>query len=149
VITLDRIDLGLASTAAPEALAELNRQLADCTAVTDAPLFLDELLARHALGACCLDQEIAIPHARTTAVKRLVIAVGRSQAGVHFDPKYERIRLIFLIGVPPGLAEEYLKTVAQLTRMVRDRTLRNGLLAAERVTDFEALWAGGVAQLAR
>ncbi len=149
MLNLDLIELNLAARSAPEALAEMNHALSGCPAVANEPELLRALLERHALGDTCLDQQVAIPHARTAAVDRVVVAVGRSAGGVYFNPEADRVRLIFLIGVPPGMAGEYLKTVAQIARIVRDRSLRRHLLEVSVAEDFLAYWAAGFGQLAR
>ena len=63
--------------------------------------FYNELLARERLDTTCLGNEIALPHARTEHVKKIVIAVGRSAGGVHFEGVSPRIGA----RTPPGACD--------------------------------------------
>lgn len=137
----DVINLYLKSKSAEQVIAELHGALATNNAVIDPSRLLDELLVRHAMGSSCLDQEVALPHVRTLAVKRLVFAVGRSQSGVAFDAEHPSIRLILVIGVPPAATAEYLRWVAQLARTLRSSSARSALMSASDADAFNAAWA--------
>lgn len=144
VLHPDVINLDLAARTAPEAFTELSDGLSHRDGMTDPARFLSDLLARQAMGGNCLDLEIALPHVRTPAMKRIVLAVGRSHSGVWFDPEHPAIRLIFLIGVPTGATTEYLRWVALLARALRRPGLRQGLLAAPTAEAFREVWSPGI-----
>ena len=75
-----RINLQLQSTRRTAALNEIARLLENHPEVADYAGFYDELLARDRLDTTSLGNGIALPHARTEHVKRIVVAVGRSAA---------------------------------------------------------------------
>jgi mannitol/fructose-specific phosphotransferase system IIA component (Ntr-type) len=75
--------------------------------------------------------DVAIPHARTDAVERLVLAVGRSSAGIAFDAVHPSVRLIFLIGAPRQQVGGYLQLVATISRLLRREGAREALLKAD------------------
>lgn len=111
-------------------------------AITDAPGFLTDVLGRMRLASVCLAEDIALPHARTDAVARMVLAVGRVRSGVAFDAEHPAVRLVFLIGTPRRDVGEYLKVVAALSRLLRQPAVRSGLLAARDEAEFRSLLAG-------
>ena len=148
ILQPEAINLNLLATDATDALKELYAAFGQSAAITDSPRFLRELLARQALGANCLDQEVALPHVRTLAVKRIVLAVGRSRVGVAFDETHPAIRLIFLVGVPTAAASEYLRCVALLARMLRNPSLRKTFFDATTPDEFRSVWASSM-ELAR
>jgi mannitol/fructose-specific phosphotransferase system IIA component (Ntr-type) len=80
--------------------------------------------------------EIALPHARTELVDKIVLGIGRSASGVPFGPKGERARLIFLIGVPQRLVSDYLVCVGALARLLKDAEVRQRLLTATTPAEF-------------
>lgn len=90
--------------------------------VEDADRLLVDLLERHAIGSICLDGEIAIPHARSRAVSRFVLGVGRSHEGIDFGDGHSSIR----------------------QQAVRDR-----LLAAASDEEFLRMWDGSRVDLKR
>jgi len=138
-VSPDFINLRLGATTAPEALRELHGGLVGNAAVDDAELFLRQLLERHALGANCFSQEIAVPHARTTAVNRIVLAIGRSSTGVFFDEKNPSIRLVLLIGVPINAVTEYLRWMSNLARTLRSPLAKEALINAPDTEAFKTV----------
>jgi len=136
----DVINLDLKAKSAEQAIAELHGGLATNNAVIDSSRLIDEFLIRHAMGSSCLDHEVALPHVRTLAVKRIVFAAGRSQSGLAFDAEHPAIRLVFLIGVPTAATAEYLRWVARLARTLRSPSYRSALINASDADAFNAAW---------
>ncbi len=141
----DCIVLGLKAATGEEAIRALQGELgAAAGGVADEGEFLGDLLERSRLASVCIAPEVAMPHARTAAVERMVLAVGRTVEGCAFDAEHPAVRLVFLIGTPKESATEYLKLVAALSRMLRTATVRQGLLAATNEAEFLAWLARGV-----
>ena len=69
---------------------------------------------------------------------QIVLAIGRSEAGVPWTGKGEIAHLIFLIAVPDRLISDYLVVVGAIARVTKDRPLRTLLLHAESVDEFVA-----------
>lgn len=139
---VDVIRRSLQSTSAAEVIRELHAALAPLPAVV-APLELLRAFAtRHQLGATCLDADVAVVHARTSGVSRLVVAAGRSDRGIHFDAEHPSIRLVFAIAVPSADITDYLLRIAQLTRLLRNAETRAELLAAPTDQRFRRALSG-------
>src|ERR1044071_636945 len=77
-----RIALSVQSTKRTGALNEVAKLLEGHPDVGNFQGFYDELLARDRLDTTCLGNAVALPHARTEHVKKIVLAVGRSDAGI-------------------------------------------------------------------
>lgn len=138
----DSVVLDLGAKTGEEAIRELHRRLGSASgAITDGPKFLDDLIERASVASVCIAGDIALPHARTTAVGRLVLAVGRSAHDIAFDAEHPGVRLVFLIGTPKDAVTDYLKLVAALSRLLKDPAVRRGLLAAKSEVEFLALLA--------
>ena len=97
--------------------------------------FLDAVLAREQANPSAVEHGVAFPHARTDLVDRIVLGIGRSRAGVPFG-KGQRARLIFVIGVPQRLINDYLICVGTLARLLKDDVTRAALLHAETPRQF-------------
>ena len=140
----DALILDLVATSREAALCNLHAQLASSPSVKDAPQFLHGLLERAMLAPVCIATDVALPHARTTAVDRMVLGVARIAApGVGFDAEHPAIRLVFMVGIPKSQVEEYLLSVAAITRLLKTEGIRAGLLAAKTEAEFRALLARG------
>src|SRR5437868_1546904 len=93
-----RISLHVQGTRRTVALNEVAKLLESHPDIANFPGFYEELLARDRLDTTCLGNGIALPHARTEHVKQIVLAVGRSDAGIPFDATGEIVKLFFLLG---------------------------------------------------
>ena len=111
--------------------------------VADADALAAEVIAREKLSPTALGHGVAFPHARTAGVRQLVMAVGRSRAGVKFADGKETVHFLFVIGTPPDRVPPYLALVGYLARQLKDEKVRAKLLAAATAEDFlDVLRAG-------
>lgn len=137
--------LDLPVTSGEAAIRALHAKLAALPAVTDAELLLRDLMERAAMSSVCISPEVALPHARTAAVSRLVLAVGRAAPAVPFDAGHPAVRLVILIGTPKKQVTEYLQLVAGTVRLLKNEKVRAALLAAPTEAEFRAVLARGLA----
>jgi PTS system nitrogen regulatory IIA component len=101
------------------------------------------LLERESQASTGLENGVALPHARTDAVDRIQIAFGRSDRGVDFRaPNGEPARLIFLVLAPPKDAGEYLKALARIATIVKDKDGRRRLLRVRTAAEVCRLFDG-------
>ena len=132
--------LDLRAGSGEEAIRALHARLGSVGgAVADAPQFLTDLLERAQMASVCIAADVALPHARTTAVNRMVLAVGRAVADIAFDAEHPGVRLVFLIGTPRSAVQDYLQVVAALSRLLKHPVTHAGLLAAPTEREFRAL----------
>lgn len=126
-----RITLRLQSSKRTAALNEVAKLLETHPMVVNFQGFYNELLARERLDATCLGNEIALPHARTEHVKKIVMAVGRSDQGVHFENCNQTVKLMFVLGTPKTNPTDYLMVVSSLCKILKEPANRSALMAAE------------------
>jgi Phosphotransferase system mannitol/fructose-specific IIA domain (Ntr-type) len=143
----DVVMLDLAVNSREAALRKLHGALAANPAVRDGERFLRDVLERVMLASVCIAPEVALPHARTDAVNRMVLAIGRMAApGVGFDAEHPHIRLVFLIGTPRAEVNNYLRLVARISRLLKTGGIHEALLAAPDEPAFRAILARAAAQ---
>ena len=136
-----RIALRVQSTKRTAALNEIAKLLDGHPDVANYAGFYDELLARDRLDTTCLGNAVALPHARTEHVKQIVLAVGRSDAGIPFDANGEIVKLFFVLGTPKSKPGDYLAVVSALCKLLRQPADRATFLAAETPEAFIAALA--------
>lgn len=134
----ERIQLAVQSPKRTVALQEVAKLLESDPNMANFQGFYNELLARERLDTTCLGNEVALPHARTEHVKKIVLAVGRSTTGVHFENSNQNVKLMFVLGTPKNNPTDYLILVGALCRLIKDESSRSALLAAPTPTDFIA-----------
>ncbi len=125
-----RITLTVHSTKRTNAINEVAKLLESHPDVANFQGFYNELLARERLDTTCLGNEIALPHARTEHVKKIVLAVGRSTDGVLFENSNQMVKLMFVLGTPKNNPTDYLILVGALCRLIKDPSSREALMAA-------------------
>ena len=140
----DAVVLDLPASSGEVVMEALQARLKILPAVTDAAGFMRDLLERAEVSSVCISPEVALPHARTAAVNRLMLAVGRTAGPVAFDAGHPGVRLVFLIGTPKVQVTEYLQLVAGVSRLLKQDKVRSALLAAPDEAAFRAVLADGV-----
>ncbi len=129
------VDLDLRTRAPEIALRKIVRLLAADEPIEDPEKFLEQVLSRERESPSAVEEGVAFPHARTDLVNKIVLGIGRSRAGIPFG-KRGRARLIFVIGVPQRLVNDYLVCVGALARLLKDDIVRNRLLNTDTPEQF-------------
>ena len=130
------VTLQLRSRKAANALREIVQLLTNNGKIDNAEKFLEEVLVREQAHPSVVENGVAFPHARTNLVDQIVIGIGRSRAGIPFGENAQRARLIFVIGVPERLVNDYLICLGTLARLVKDDAIRAALLRAQTPREF-------------
>jgi len=98
---------------------------------------IDALMTRESLGSTAIGQGIAIPHAKSDSVEKLVAAFGLSRKGLDFDSlDGEPAYIFFLLLAPQDSAGPHLKALARISRLLKDKYFRDSLRAC---TDDKAV----------
>jgi mannitol/fructose-specific phosphotransferase system IIA component (Ntr-type) len=131
-----QVILRLRSRKAANALREIIEFLAQNGKIDNANAFLERVLAREREHPSAFENGAVFPHARTDLVNEIVIGIGRSRAGIPFGAEQQRARLIFVIGVPERLVQDYLICVGTLVRLVKNDAVRSALLHVQTPREF-------------
>jgi mannitol/fructose-specific phosphotransferase system IIA component (Ntr-type) len=129
-----RISLDIEATDKDSAILEVAGIVRSDPEVLDFSCFCRELMAREKLQSTAAGFGVAFPHARTDAVREIVIAAGRCTPGVSFGK--ETIQFIFVIGTPREKASDYLVAVGTLARLLRSEKTRAALTKAATPEEF-------------
>ena len=122
--------LSLAGTQKDAAIEEVARLLDGQPGMTDFRGFYRDLLAREELDTTCFGYEIAMPHGRTTHVSKIMLAVGRSDAGIAYPDSNEKMRMLFVLATPKNAPDEYLSAISEMCRLLHIPENRDALLNA-------------------
>jgi mannitol/fructose-specific phosphotransferase system IIA component (Ntr-type) len=131
-----QVILRLRSRKPANAVREIIQLLAANGKIDDADEFLEQVLTREQVHPSTVENGVVFPHARTDLVDQIILGVGRSRAGIPFGKNGVRAHLIFVIGVPQQLVNDYLICVGTLARLVRDDAIHSTLLGAETAREF-------------
>jgi PTS system nitrogen regulatory IIA component len=110
----------------------LFQELGDAAAVyaLDAGLAVDGLQERESLGPTGVGHGIALPHARLDGLERIVGIFVRLEKPMEFDAvDRQPVDLIFTLLAPKDSGVEHLKTLALVSRTMRDAAVCTKLRA--------------------
>jgi mannitol/fructose-specific phosphotransferase system IIA component (Ntr-type) len=130
------VDLELRTRTQENAIRKLVRLFAANEQIREPEVFLEQVLSRERAIPSVVEHGVTFPHARTDLVEKIVLGIGRSRAGIPFGEKGDRAHLIFLIGVPQRLVNDYLVCVGALARRLKDDEIRERLLRVDTVKGF-------------
>jgi len=122
------------------AVSALAQRLIDGGAV-DQPERLARLLAESRVrDVVQVGDRVLLPHVRTDAVSRLVVALGVSPTPLMMPGVDEgAAQIVVLVLAPPSATGLYLQTVASLARVLRDDAVVDAMVAARTPEEVLAL----------
>ncbi|OAT74024.1 PTS fructose transporter subunit IIABC [Parageobacillus thermoglucosidasius] len=125
LLTKETMILHLQAKTKEEVIDELVAKLQEAGILRDAQAFKEAIFAREAQSTTGVGDGIAIPHAKTAAVKRPAVAFGRSDSGIDYDALDGKpSRLFFMIAAPEGADNTHLEALARLSSMLMDSSFR-------------------------
>jgi len=98
---------------------------------------LKDILKREQASSTGLADGIAVPHAKTPAVRKLVMSIGISKKGVNFNAiDGKKSYIFFLLLSPPDSAGPHVAALADIARLVTHTEIRNRLKKATSADDI-------------
>ncbi len=129
MLTEDCINLNLKGKTKAEIIDEMVEILYSAGKLNDKEEYKKEILKRESQSSTGLEEGIAIPHAKTSAVKVPSIAFGLSKEGVDYESlDGEPSKLFFMIAAPANAADSHIEVLSKLTTMLLDDDVREKLL---------------------
>lgn len=139
--------MDLQATTKDAAIDELIASLAASGRITDKKLFKEMILAREAQSSTGIGGGIAMPHAKTKAVKEATVVFAKSTNGVDFASlDDEPAHLFFMIAAPDGAGNMHLRTLAALSRLLIESEFIEELMNAKTPEEVTALFDGKQAE---
>ena len=116
LLSSDNILLNLSATSQTGMLTQLIAPLVKSEAVAEEKTFLEDLLRREGEITTVIEHGVAIPHARSLAVRRLSLVVGLTdENGVAFNPNSDiNCSLFFCIAIPSFAPTSHLPLLQML-----------------------------------
>jgi PTS system fructose-specific IIC component len=128
--------LELGGRSANDAVWEIVQLLAANGELRNPKEFFAAVMEREAKSSTVANGGAAFPHARTLLVDDLVLGIGRSDQGVTFPGTKTLVHLLFVIGVPQQMVNDYLVCVGALARRLMAEGTREALLSASTTAEF-------------
>ena len=133
----ESIALGRKPQDKADAIGQMVELLAKSRSLEDKKKFKQAILERERLSTTGIGEGIAIPHGKSSAVKRAALAAMVVPQGVDFaSADSAPVHLLFMIAVPEEGAELHLEVLERLAAMLMDEDFRKRLTAAKDAAEF-------------
>jgi PTS system nitrogen regulatory IIA component len=95
------------------------------------------LQERERLGSTGIGDGVAIPHGKLKTLDRLLISFGRSRTGIDFDSMDSKpAHLFFLLVAPEESVGVHLKTLARISKLLKNPEVRRRLIDGGNANDL-------------
>ena len=131
------IDLNVKVSTKEQAIDKLVSLMDATGKISDVAAYKAAVKKREEEGTTAMGEGVAIPHAKTDAVKAPGLAAMLVPDGCDYDtPDGEPAKLFFLIAAPNTEDNVHLDVLAQLSILLMDDSFRQNLMAAKTVEEF-------------
>jgi fructose PTS system EIIBC or EIIC component len=131
LLTKDTMILELKAKTKQTVIEELVNKLYAAGKLHDKEAFKDAIFAREAQSTTGVGEGIAIPHAKTTAVKTPAVAFGRSKEGIDYESLDGKpSHLFFMIAAPEGANNTHLEVLSRLSTLLMNTSFRSRIESA-------------------
>ena len=136
LLNVESIKLNASPKTKQEAIEELIDLQVKGGKIADREAYKEGILAREAMSTTAVGEGIAIPHAKSDAVKAPSLAAMTVPNGVDYEAMDdEPSNLLFMIAAPNG-GDVHLEVLSRLMTMLMDEDLKNKLLSAKDKNEF-------------
>lgn len=142
ILKKEHIIENLVSTDKESTLDELSSFLKDKGMISNKETLQSALMEREALGSTGIGENVAIPHAKISAIDQIVTVFGRSIKGIEFDSLDKKpVHFIYLVLAPMNSSGQHLKVLARISRLLKNKSLRESIISATEANQIYAIIA--------
>lgn len=128
----DTVIMNLTASNKEAVIDELVEKLDEANRLNSKVEFKEAILKRESQSTTGIGEGIAIPHAKTKAVKQPAICFGRSVSGINYESlDGQPAHLFFMIAASEGANNTHLETLSRLSTLLMDEGFRKQLLEAK------------------
>ncbi|PGS50590.1 fructose-specific PTS transporter subunit EIIC [Bacillus sp. AFS041924] len=137
LLKIDTVLIDLYASSKMSVIDELVEVLNQTGKLNDKQQFKEAILTREDQSTTGIGEGIAIPHAKTAAVKTPAIAFGRSKEGIDYESlDGQPAHLFFMIAASEGANNAHLETLSRLSSLLMDEEFRKSLLNASTANEI-------------
>lgn len=143
VLVADIIKTPLTATDKPDVLRELVQILKDAGQIDDFDAVLDAVQTREDQMSTGLQDGIAVPHGKCSAVTTLKMAIGIAPQGIDFDAMDgQASKLFFLLVAPPDQSGPHVEALAEIAKLAQSKAFCKALINADSAQEVVDLMKG-------
>ncbi|SER27068.1 PTS system, fructose-specific IIC component [Gracilibacillus ureilyticus] len=133
----DIMILDLNAATKDDVIQAMSNKLNEAGRLHDKEAFTEAIWNRENQSSTGIGEGVAIPHAKTNAVKTPSIAFARSKKGVDYESlDAQPAHLFFMIAASEGANNDHLQTLSRLSTLLIDEDFRQQLMDANSETEI-------------
>jgi len=137
ILELSCIKIPLQATEKYQSITELVDLLAQNGKLDDYHTALRAVLDREEIRSTGVGQGFAIPHGKTSAVEKVVMAIGKVEQPIDFNSiDGQPVTMIVLLVSPIDKTGPHIQAIARISRIMTDQNLRRQLWKATSADEF-------------
>ncbi len=137
LVNEEAVRIHLQATAKNDAIRELVDVLERAHGISSDGEIIAQVLRRESLMSTGIGSGVAIPHGKMKSGDRLLAACGVSAAGVEFDSvDGQPATLLILLVSPEASHGPHVRTLANISRLLKDESVRTSLRRAPDAAHF-------------
>ena len=134
LINKKSVDLNLQGKNKLEVIDNLVDLVDNSGNLNDKEEYKKAILARENISTTGIGEGIAIPHAKTKAVKNVCLGVAVCKDGIDYDSLDGSLaNLFFMIAAPDGANDIHLEVLSRLSTILMDEKFRDDLINSKSV----------------
>ena len=140
LLSKNSINLNLEADSKKEAINQLVELMGASGNISDYELYKQKIVEREEQSTTGIGEGIAIPHAKTKAVKKATLVAAVSPKGIDYESLDKKAtHLFFMIAAPEGANNTHLEVLSRLSTFLMDEKFRHLLIEATSVDQFLTL----------
>lgn len=126
-----------------EAIDQLVDSMVAAGRITDADAVKKAVWDRELQRSTGIGEGLAIPHGKTSAAPKLILAVGRLAEPIDYDSIDRKpVKLVVLLVSPPEKTSEHIQALGRISRLMTSADFRERVYSAPNPTELVELFRG-------
>ncbi len=141
IISEKYIVLGMEAKSKGDLIDKMLALIASHPSIEDVGKLRDDVWKREREMSTGIGKKVALPHAKTNAVKAPILAFATLKKEVDFDSiDSEPINIVFLLATPETMLTQHLKLLSRISRLVATEAIREKLVSTSEVAEVISLF---------
>jgi fructose-specific phosphotransferase system IIA component len=129
IFSIDLIKINYFALDKKSCIQEMAEFLFKKGVITSLDAFLEAIFERENLMSTGIGRGVAIPHARSSVVTKLKIALYTLENELEYNSiDGEPVKIIFMIAVPESMKQEYMKVLSLISNFCKEEENRKKLI---------------------
>ena len=132
ILSKDSILPNLEPDTKPDVLNTLCQFLKEKGTIKDDATLHSALLEREKLGSTGIGENVAIPHAKSDDIDRILCVFGRSVNGIEYESLDQKpVHFVCLLLAPSNSTGQHLKALARIARNLKSQKVKEDIFKAQ------------------